>query len=69
MTDDRVQQIASFYKEKEDTAGLLIFLKNSRNFHFEAGTRIACVPSILQYKIRSLVEDYYEELKEKQKEL
>ena len=69
MTDDRLRQIASFYKEKEATAGLLIFLKNNRDFYFEAGTRIACIPSILQYKIMSLVEDYYEELNEKQKEL
>lgn len=69
MTDDRVRQIASFYKDKEDVAGLLIFLKNNPDFYFEAGIRIACIPSILQCKIRSLVEDYYEELKEKQKEL
>ena len=69
MTDDRLRKIAEFYEEKDSTAGLLIFLKSSGDFHFEAGTRIACIPSILQYKIKSLVEDYYEELKEKQKEL
>ena len=69
MTDDKLRKIAAFYKEKDDTAGLLNFLKNSNPFHFEAGTKIACIPTILQYKIRTLVEDYYEELKEKQKEL
>ena len=69
MTDDKLRDVAEFYKEKDETAGLLDFLKNSSPFHFEAGTRIACIPSILQYKIRTLVENYYEELKEKQKEL
>lgn len=69
MTDDKLREVANFYKEKEETATLLDFIRNSSALHLSSGTRMACIPSGLQYRIRTIVTEYYEELEKKQEEL
>lgn len=69
MTNDKLREVANFYKEKEETATLLDFIRNSSVLHLSSGTRMACIPSGLQYRIRTIVAEYYEELKKEQEEL
>jgi hypothetical protein len=69
VTDDKLRDIANFYKELCEAAGAVTFLKNCSLFTLHSGSRICTIPNGLQDRISALVKEYYEELKEKQKEL
>lgn len=69
MTDDRLRELASFYDEINKTAGLKQFLKQCASFGIYSGNQRCEIPSGLQYRVKTLVDDYYKELKEQQEEL
>ena len=69
MTDDRLRELSRFYDEIEKTAGLKQFLKQCASFGIYSGSQRCEIPSGLQYRVLTLVDDYYKELKEQQEEL
>lgn len=69
MTDDRLRELSRFYGEIEKTAGLKSFLRECSSFGIVSGSKKCEIPSGLQYRVRTLVDDYYKELKKQQEEL
>ena len=69
MNDDKMREVAMFYRDICETAGTLSFLRECTRFSLHSGSRICTIPDDLQERIKSLVNEYYEELKEKQKDL
>lgn len=69
MTDDKLREIVFFYDELKKTAELSSFLRNCSDFNLISGSHRKEIPSMLQEKIRHLVDEHFKELKEKQKEL
>jgi hypothetical protein len=69
MTDDRLRELSRFYNEIEKTAGLKSFLRECSSFGIVSGSKKCEIPSGLQYRVLTLVDDYYKELKEQQEEL
>lgn len=61
--------VARFYKDICETAAAVSFLGECSRFSLHSGSRICTIPDDLQGRIKSLVKEYYEELKEKQKDL
>lgn len=69
MTDDRLRELSRFYDEINETAGLKQFLKQCASFGIFSGSKRCKIPDGLQFRVLQLVDNYYEELKEQQKEL
>ena len=69
MTEDKLRDLARFYDEINKTAGLKQFLKQCASFGIYSGNQKCEIPSGLQYRVLTLVDDYYEELKEQREEL
>lgn len=69
MTDDKLRELSRFYDEIQKTAGLKSFLRECSSFCLASGSQKCEIPSGLQYRVLILVNDYYKELKEQQKEL
>lgn len=69
MTDDDLRKIAELYNEINNTAGVKKFLCNCASFGIFSGTQKCILPNGLQYRIKALVNNYYKELKESQKNI
>jgi hypothetical protein len=69
MTDEKLEEIAEFYNAVQLTAGAKSFLRNCASFGLVSGTVTSHLPKGLQLLIRDLIFEYYDNLKEKQKEL
>ena len=69
MDDDKMREIASFYKDICETAGAVSFLRECSVISLHSGSRICTIPDELQYRIKVLTNEYLEELREKQKTL
>lgn len=69
MTDDDLRKIAELYNEINNTAGVKKFLRNCASFGIFSGAQKCILPNGLQYRIKALVDNYYKELKESQKNI
>ena len=69
MTDEKLEEIAEFYNAVQLTAGAKSFLRNCASFGLVSGTGKSPLPKGLQSLIRDLIFEYYDNLKEKQKQL
>ena len=69
MDDDKMREIASFYKDICETTEAVSFLRECRIISLHSGSRICTIPKELQYRIKVLTNEYLEELREKQKNI
>lgn len=69
MTDEKLEEIAEFYNTVQQMVRAKNFLRSCSSFGLVSGTATSSLPKGLQSLIRNLIFEYYDNLKEKQKQL